>query len=253
MPELLSYWLPAPPALELARHVNDCIAAMVAAAPGRLHGFGTVPLQDVDLATRELERLRDDGLRGVEIGSNIIGVYPGDASFTPFLAECERLDLALFVHALHPPAAERLAAWPELVPYAAFPLDTGLACATLIRAGVLERHPRLRLCFSHGGGAFATLLHRLDHGWRLSEGFGGNLPQPPSVYARRCFVDSLVYDTALLDHLAGVFGPGQVVAGTDYPYAIQQKGLAGFLEGSRYCAGDATTAAARRLLGLPSM
>jgi aminocarboxymuconate-semialdehyde decarboxylase len=48
MPELLSYWLPLDDALPLTRHVNDTIGAMVARAPDKFIGLGSVPMQDPD-------------------------------------------------------------------------------------------------------------------------------------------------------------------------------------------------------------
>lgn len=229
MPELLSYWFDAADGLSMARHVNHALASMVAQAPARLRALGMVPLQDVTLATTELARLAADGFSGVEIGSNVNGLTLGEARFDEFFAEAARLDLAVFVHALHPVGAERLSALPDLVPYAAFPLDTGLSAAALIRAGVLERHPTLRLGLSHGGGALVPLLHRLEHGWRVSSSFGGSLPQAPSVYAARLYYDSLVYDADYLTYLIEHVAPGQVFAGTDYPYAIEQRDLRGFI------------------------
>ena len=64
MPELLSYWFSAEDGLDMARHVNGVIAAMVSKAPARFHGLGMVPLQDPALAARELDRLQRDGFRG---------------------------------------------------------------------------------------------------------------------------------------------------------------------------------------------
>ncbi len=249
MPELLSYWFTAADGLSLTRYVNHQIAEMVARAPTRFHGLGMVPLQDVKLATDELARLKADGFKGIQIGSNINGVMPGDARFEAFYAECERLSLAVFVHALHPVGAERLKDFPDLVPFAAFPLDTGLAAMHLIRAGVLERYPRLRIGFSHGGGAVLPLTHRLKQGWLSSEGFNGLLPHAPHHYAARCFYDSLVYDADYLRYFMADFAPGQVFAGSDYPYAIQQENLVGFID-SAGCANGATWSAAERFLGL---
>lgn len=154
------------------------------------------------------------------------------------------------MHALHPIGAERLQAFPGLVPFAAFPLDTGRAVITLIRAGVLERYPQLRIGFSHGGGAVVPLTHRLKQGWLSSHGFNGLLPHAPHHYAARCFYDSLVYDTDYLDYLATRFAPEQIFAGTDYPYAIQHEDVAGFLDGSAHCARPSTNQAARRFLGV---
>ena len=250
MPELLSYWFTPADGLDLARYVNHQIAEMVARVPSRFHGLGMVPLQDVALATTELARLKSDGFAGIQIGSNINGAFPGEARFEDFFAECASLGLAVFVHALHPIGAERLQAFPDLVPYAAFPLDTGLAAMTLIRAGVLTRYPHLRLGFSHGGGAVVPLTHRLKQGWLSSDGFNGLLPHAPQHYAAQCFYDSLVYDVDYLDYLATRFAPGQVFAGTDYPYAIAQEDVVGFLSGSAHCAGEASNGAARRFLGI---
>jgi aminocarboxymuconate-semialdehyde decarboxylase len=212
-----------------------------------------VPLQDVALAAAELARLKRDGFAGVEIGSNVDGAMLGDPRFDEFYAEAERLDLAIFVHALHPIGVERLAeglhAMGDLVPFALFPLDTALTAITLMRAGVLERYPRLKIGFSHGGGAIVPLTHRLAQGWKLTGGFGGAMPQPPAYYAQRFFYDSLVYDPVYLRHLTREFAPGQVFGGTDYPYAIMETGLRAFLQ-SAEGDPDVMHATARRFLGL---
>jgi aminocarboxymuconate-semialdehyde decarboxylase len=254
MPELLSYWLDPGPALEIARHVNGAIAAMVAERPGRFHGLGTVPLQDPDLAAREARHLKARfGLVGVEVGSNIAGAYLGDPRFDPFFAACEAEGLAIFVHSLHPLQARDLTRHPMLVPFAGFTVDTGLCAASLIMEGVLERFPTLRIGFSHGGGVLAPLLHRMEFGWGSTDGFEGRLPQSPKAYARRYFYDSLVYDPAYLEHLATDIAPGQVFLGTDYPYLIQQPNPHAFIAAAAARPGVSETIwndAARRFLGL---
>jgi len=254
MPELLSYWLDAGPALEITRHLNDAIAGMVAARPGRFHGLGAVPLQDPELAAREARDLKARfGLAGVEVGSNIAGAYLGDARFDPFFAACESEGLAVFVHSLHPLQARDLARHPMLTPFAAFTVDTGLCAASLIMEGVLERFPRLRIGFSHGGGVLAPLLHRMEFGWISTNGFEGRLPQSPKAYARRFFYDSLVYDPAYLEHLATHIAPGQVFLGTDYPYLIQQPDPRAFIEAAAARPGVSATLwsdAASRFLGV---
>ncbi|HJQ59187.1 MAG TPA: amidohydrolase family protein [Vineibacter sp.] len=254
MPELLSYWLDLGPATEFARYVNGAIAEMVASRPDRFHGLGSVPLQDPVRAAEELRLAKERfGLQGVEIGSNINGRYLGDRHFDPFFAAAEELGMAVFVHALHPLQAQHLAKMPNLVPFAAFPVDTALCIASLIMDGVPERFPRLRLGFSHGGGAFGPILHRMQHGWHASKGFDGKVAQPPKHYAARFFYDSLVYEKAYLAHLATHVAPGQIFAGTDYPYLIEERDPVAFIGG---VAGDVPqgqtlwSGAARRFLGL---
>jgi aminocarboxymuconate-semialdehyde decarboxylase len=254
MPELLSYWLDAGPALELARHVNGAIGEMVAVRPDRFFGLGTVPLQDPELAAKEVRDLKGRfGLAGVEVGSNVAGAYLGDVRFDPFFAACEAEGLAIFVHSLHPLSARDLARHPMLAPFAGFTVDTGLCAASVIMDGVLERFPKLRIGFSHGGGVLAPLLHRMEFGWGSTNGFEGRLPQSPKAYARRFFYDSLVYDAAYLEHLATQIAPDQICLGTDYPYLIQQPDPRGFIAAAAERSGLSETIwsdAARRFLGV---
>src|SRR4051794_12095544 len=81
LPELMSYWFTPDDGLEMSRYLNDFIAGMCAAAPGRFFGLGAVPLQDPDMASKELSAIKQQGLSGLEIGSNVNGISLGDARF----------------------------------------------------------------------------------------------------------------------------------------------------------------------------
>ena len=165
MPELLSYWLAAADARQLLRYINEEIAAMVAESGGRFVGLGAVPLQDVDLAIDELRHaVQTLGFAGVEIGSNVNGVPIGDLRFDPFFEACEALGAAVFVHALKPAGMDRLVGPPPLQQVLAYPSEVGLAAASCITSNLIERRPRLRIAFSHGGGTLAMLLPRLQQG-----------------------------------------------------------------------------------------
>ena len=223
MPELLSYWLPLDDALALTRHVNDSIAAMVARAPNRFIGLGSVPLQDPDVAARELERLMRDGFRGVELGSNINGLALGDPRFESFFAAAEQLGAAIFVHALHPSGKKRIVGPSGLMTYIGFPLETAYTIASLMTGGTLTRHPRLRLAFSHGGGAFASILPRLAHGWKLKPEIAERIGVSPHEHARRLYYDTLVYDAHTLRFLIDSFGVRQLCLGTDFPFDIHER------------------------------
>ncbi|MDB5452910.1 MAG: amidohydrolase [Caulobacteraceae bacterium] len=253
MPELLSHWLDAQSALVMCRHVNGVIGEMVAAAPDRFAGFGMVPMQNPELAARELGRLRADyGLRGIEVGSHIDGRSPADPIFDVVWAEAERLDLCVFVHALHPIGVERLVGPPGLAPFVAFPLDTSLAATGFITAGIPARFPKLKVMFSHGGGALAAVLPRLSFGWRTTPVLQSAFADPVAA-ARTLFYDSLVYDSAWLRHLIATFGASQLMMGTDYPFAIRQPLPGLWLEAAELDAEVADglrSGNARRFLGL---
>src|SRR3954468_17264369 len=107
MPPLLRYDLPLADGLSLARHVNEFSATLCQTDPTRLIALGMVPMQDPDAATAELPAIKEMGLAGVEIASNILGSSIGHEKFLPFFAEVERLGLSVFVHAM-PSPTERL-------------------------------------------------------------------------------------------------------------------------------------------------
>lgn len=219
MPELLSYWMPAADAQPLLRYTNDVIAGMVDAAGGRLVGLGAVPLQDIDLAMRELAYLmRTPGFAGVEIGSNINGVPIGAPQFDAFFEACEKLGAAVFVHALRPAGMERLVGPAPLQQVVAYPGDVGLAAVSVLTTNLIERRPGLRIAFSHGGGTLASLLPRLQQGWGVFPALKESIVASPTVQARKLFYDTLVFDAPTLRHLVQGFGASQLMLGTDYPF-----------------------------------
>jgi Predicted metal-dependent hydrolase of the TIM-barrel fold len=230
MPELLSYWFPESDAERLCDEMNGAIAEMVARDPMRFRGLGMAPLQNPDRAARYLERLRERfGLSGIEIGSNINGVLPGDARFASVMEAVAAQELAIFVHALHPLSTKGIDGGAMLGPIVGFPMDVALAASSLILGGTLDRLPSLRIGFSHGGGALGALLGRLDQGWTNLPELRETLAHRPSDYARRFFFDSNVYDPSLLRYLARDAFAGRIFVGTDYPYVIMQTDPAGFL------------------------
>ena len=249
MPELLSYWLPMPDGGALIRYLNEQIAAMVAGAPERFVGLGAVPLQDVDKAVEELQYVKKLRFAGVEIASHVNGVSIGDARFEPFFAAAEQLGAAVFVHALRPAGQERIVgAFTEQA--VCFPGDIALACASMITGGIAARHPRLRIAFSHGGGAMAMLLPRLVHAWKAIPKARESLTESPAETAKRFFYDHLVFDPAAVKFLVGSFGASQVLLGSDYPFNMGDPDPLGTLEKAGL--DRALTAAnARRFLGLP--
>lgn len=219
MPELLSYWIPTSAAAQLVRYLNEQIAGMVAESAGKLVGLGAVPLQDMDLAIRELSYIKTSlGLRGVEIGSNINGVVMGDARWFPFFEACAALDLSVFVHALRPAGMDRLVGPPPLQQVLAYPTDVGLAAASVLTGNLLSRVPGLRLAFSHGGGTLAMLLPRLQQAVSVFPSLKDIVLKSPIEQARELYYDTLVFDTPTLQHLVRTFGASQLMVGTDYPF-----------------------------------
>lgn len=231
MPELLSYWLPVEDGAAICRYLNETIATLAATDAEHFIGLGAVPLQDVDLAIRELDHaLHQLGLSGVEIATNINGTVIGDAKFQPFFAAAEAWGAAIFVHPLRPVGLDRVVGSPLLEQVLAFPGETGLAAASMITGGTLAKHPNLRIAYSHGGGSFHALLPRLQQGWQAFDKLRDSIALEPMTAARSMYYDSLVYDGPTLERLLAMFGDSQVMVGSDYPFPIMETDPGGRVE-----------------------
>jgi aminocarboxymuconate-semialdehyde decarboxylase len=96
------------------------------------------------------------------------------------------------------------------------PVETTTAVGSLLFGGVLERFPRLKIVFAHGGGVVPYLLGRWQHGH-------SHRPEPRAKFAgsveeifQRLYFDSIVYNPGVLDFLVKSVGADHVLLGTDY-------------------------------------
>ncbi len=218
IPILLCYWGAPQATAEFARIQNDHIAQVVAAHPERFIAAGTVAMQAPDLAIPELERLKQLGFPAIEIGAHVNGKDLDDPGVVAILQAAEALDLAVFVHPQGPSIGEERMKQYYLPFMVGYPADTSLAIARLILGGVLEKLPRLRICFSHGGGSFPAVLGRLDHGYTVRKEAQQFIQRLPSSYAHRLYFDCLTHDARMLELLCERFGSRRVMLGSDYPF-----------------------------------
>lgn len=218
VPPLFLYHLDGKTGLHACQVQNDAIAGAVARYPTRLAGLGVVPLQDVDLAVKELERaVRDLHMPGVEIGTNIQGIYPGDPSLRPFWAAADDLDAFVFVHPYSPFGADSLRAY-HLVNLVGFVSDTARSIADVVFSGLLEEFPRLKMCFSHGGGTAPYIVGRWEHGYQVRTETKVKTDKPPSEYFKHLYFDSITHSERALKFLVDTVGADHIMIGSDYPF-----------------------------------
>jgi aminocarboxymuconate-semialdehyde decarboxylase len=214
------YQLPAEVAVQAARLVNDGIAAIAAEKPDRIPAaMGTVPLQaGGNAAAEELERCMTTlRFKGVEILAHVGDKEISDAAFAPFWAKAEALGAVVFIHPNSFTQPERFGKY-YFSNVIGNPLDTTMALHWLIFDGVLERHPDLKIIAVHGGGYLPAYSGRIDHAWGARSDSHGDLPHPPSTYLKKIYFDTIVFTPQQLEALVNLFGVGQILLGTDYPY-----------------------------------
>ena len=215
---LLGYDAPAAEALERCRVQNGGLAALRAAHSDRVSVLGTVPLRDPEVAANELEALMAAGFAGVEIAASVNGTYLGDERFAPFWAAAEASGALVFVHPTTRGFADAVFEDFYLWNLVGNPMETTIAAAHLVLAGVLERHPRLRVLLAHGGGALPALRGRLRHGWSFQPHARARLTEDPEASLRRLYYDTVTHDPAVLRELVAFAGAEHVLLGSDYPF-----------------------------------
>jgi aminocarboxymuconate-semialdehyde decarboxylase len=225
------YWTEADYGAELAREVNEGIAQIAADRPDRFVGMGSVPLQDSQLAIRELNHcVKNLGMRGIEICTNVNGKNLTDPSLKldKFFARAEELGVVIFMHPLGYTQADRLTHhyFNNVI---GNPLDSTVAVSHLIFDGVMQRYPKLKFVVAHGGGFIAHYWARMDHAWRARPDCRTIIKNPPSSYLEKFYFDTITFDPEMLKRLIERFGADHVVLGTDYPYDMGEEDPLGLI------------------------
>jgi aminocarboxymuconate-semialdehyde decarboxylase len=204
--------------LERCRIQNDALAEMVLSEP-RLSAFGTVPLEDPALAVQELREVMEAKvLSGVEVPASVGGAYLGDERFEPFWAAAEETGAVVFIHpttrGFDAPVFGDFYLWNTV----GNPFETTITAAHMVMAGVLERHPGLRVILAHGGGALPWLRGRLRHAHSFQAHARARLREDPEASIARFYFDTVTHDPAVLAALVDFAGGDHVLLGTDHPF-----------------------------------
>jgi aminocarboxymuconate-semialdehyde decarboxylase len=232
IPVMFSYWANPTDCAELSRFLNDHIAELVQQYPKHYIGLGTIPMQDTEEAIKELERIKSIGLVGIQIGSNINDKNLSEDEFFPIFEACSRLGLAVMIHPWQMMGFDSMKKYwlPWLV---GMPAETSRAACSMIFGGVLERLPKLRVCFSHAGGSFLPTLGRIEHGFNCRPDLVAIDNQVnPREYVGKFWVDSITHDIDALKYILNMQGSKRVCLGSDYPFPLGDLEIGKFIEES---------------------
>ena len=207
-------------AARLASLVNDTFARVVSDKKGRFAAYATLPLNDPAASVRELERACTQlDLRGALLFSNVNGAALADARYWPLYEAADALGAVLHIHPTAPVGVEAMTEF-WLMPLVGFLMDTTLAAAKLVFAGVPEKFPRIHWVLSHLGGAIPYLAERLDRGFYAFQECRANIERPPSEYLKQFYYDTVNFDGNALQLAIRFAGADHILAGSDYPHQI---------------------------------
>ena len=231
-PTLFYYWAEPTLALDIAKMGNDAIYRLTKEHPDRFVGMGTLPMQSVDLSIKELRRcVRDLGFKSIQIGSHVEGVQFDDPKFLPFFKECEDLGVFILFHPYYVGTKEMFSKY-YLTNLYGNPLDTAVTLTSLIFGGVLDKCPRLKVAFTHGGGFFPYQIGRLKHGYEVREEPKVNGAKSPEKYMHQLYFDTIVFMEKQLRFLVDLAGADHVMLGTDYAFDMSEVAPVDFVRGA---------------------
>jgi aminocarboxymuconate-semialdehyde decarboxylase len=216
------YWGSPKVSLDVSKTINNDMAARQRQYPERIRFMCSLPWQHPKLAVAELKRACDElGAVGVMVLANIAGKSLTEKIFTPIWREIDKRGLPVLVHPSAPPGTAELDVMRyNLIASVGFMFDTSLAVARMIFDGFFDRHPKLKLIASHGGGALPYIAGRLDICFENMPACRERISAKPSTYLKRIFYDSVVFQQESLELALKVGGTGNVLYGSDYPHNI---------------------------------
>ena len=208
-------------AVKLSKAANDGIAEFVNKTPQRAVGLACLPLVDVDSALDEFDRaIKDLGLKGIGIFSNVNGKFIDAKEFLPIYEKAEKYDIPIYVHPNVPIVGNVLGSEFALPLIFGWPFDTTIAMTRIALASILDKHPKLKFIFAHGGGMIPFFNKRLDLvAKEYSETLmGKKMEKLPSEYLKSMYVDTAVYYAPSVACSISFFGVDRVLFATDYPF-----------------------------------
>src|SRR6266508_2098825 len=204
-------------AVAAARLINDAYAELAQKHPGRFAAVVSLPLPHIDAALREMERGLDQlGMLGVSMTCcSCFDRSTAEAEFEPLYQEMNRRRAVLNYHPIQNGICSPMINDYRFTVSVGASLEDSAIVLHLIARRVPERFPNIKYVVPHLGGIIPMLLQRLDNQAPRQH---PNLPERPSVTARRCYYDIVGHGSqAALLCAWKAFGADHLVAGSDYP------------------------------------
>jgi 6-methylsalicylate decarboxylase len=206
-------------AVAAARLLNDSYAALAQQYPGRFAAFVSLPLPHIDASLREMERGLDQlGMLGVAMTCSCFDRSTAEAEFEPLYEEMHRRGTVLNYHPIQNGLCSPLINDYRFTVAAGASLEDSAIVLHLIARRVPARYPHIQYVVPHLGGIIPMLLQRLDN---QAPSQHPDLPERPSVTARRCYYDTVGHGSqAALLCAWQAYGADHLVTGSDYPVLL---------------------------------
>jgi predicted TIM-barrel fold metal-dependent hydrolase len=203
------------------RVYNDWVAEYCSHNPKRLYGVGLVSLEDIDMGTKELERLHKQGMRGAMIWGSPPEDKPyGSRVYDKFWQVAQELQMPLSLHVITGKSKESKINFDQISTfYMSLIHEVQRSLVQIIFGGVLERFPKLTIISAENDtGWFPHFMYRMDHAFeKFSAMEKEPLPMKPSEYVRRQ-IWATFQDDPIGPATYKIFGENNYMWASDFPH-----------------------------------
>jgi predicted TIM-barrel fold metal-dependent hydrolase len=225
--------VPGTDGVAMARELNDYLAGAIAKYPARFAGFATLPMASPDACGAELKRaVKDLGFLGALVNGTCEGRFLDHTSYDGLLAAAVELDVPIYIHPHLPPQPVRQAYYSGLEPGAGRVLEsaswgwhseTAIHLLRMVFAGVLDKHPKLKIVIGHMGEMLPVMLVRVDE---TSAADVEHLKRKPSqqILDQVWITTSGIFSQPPFIAALQTFGIDRIMFSVDYPYAQDAMG-----------------------------
>jgi predicted TIM-barrel fold metal-dependent hydrolase len=226
--------LPAKRQTEACRLLNDQLSEIVKAHPDRFRGIGSLPWAVPDDAVKEAARIKDMGFLAVMLYSHCGPLQVDDVLMESTYQACQDLGLPVYLHPDIPLWYNYINSY-NLVSSVGLVLDNSLALLRILKSGVFDRYPRLRLVMPHAGGVLPYLDGRLSYTPSPIRKF---IPKDQKSLSEYLINENIWFDISnpsihVLKMAREYLGANQMMFGSDFPY-VEQDVLIGLLQQSGF-------------------
>lgn len=218
--------LPADASLAYADAYNRWLKDYCDYDADRLKGVGVISRHDPKNMVEQLEKVVEYGWTSITLRPEVIAARVlGHEDYNDFWAACEKHNIAIAFHGgtnLHAPTAGTDRFTSRFAMHAcSHPMEAQMAFVSLLEAGVLERHPRLKFAFLEAGASWVP--HWL---WRLDNICYPEFPMlveenikmlPSEYFKRQCWVGIELGEPCLRE-VIDVIGHDKLLYGSDFPH-----------------------------------
>jgi aminocarboxymuconate-semialdehyde decarboxylase len=207
----------------VAQLIHDSLAAVIVRHPSRFRGLCTLPMQNENAASDELDRcVKKLGFKGILLYTNLAGAWCDEPRFRWLYARAEELGVPILLHPAKPLTTEQVKGY-ELTSTLGNMFENTIALARIIASGLLDKHPRLKLVCPHLGGTLPYICGRMDHQLAVLKRGPQNLARKPSEYLRAIYMDIVSPLPEAIRFAIDFSGDDRLLYSSDHPWVQPQE------------------------------